>query len=706
MGKFVGIDLGTTYSVVAYINAQGKAEVILNGNGRAVTPSVIYFGGGTPIVGDEAKEQQEAGETEIASFFKRNMDDPQFLLTFHGRDYSAIDLSALVLGYMKKQAEDFFGEAVQDAVITVPAYFDHNQRTATIEAGRKAGLNVLKIISEPTAAALAYGLRPTAQMQDQTVLVYDLGGGTFDISLVSITPTDLAVIATSGDSHLGGKDWDDSLIAHVAALFAQEFDVEMSGEEMNRLRVQAEKLKRSLSVKQSVDFRVQAAGRVGTYTVTRAQFEALTRDLMGRTQALTEQVLYESGKMWHELSGVLPVGGSTKMPMVSDYIRRMSGKSPMSGINPDEAVGLGAAIQAAMELEASGNVQDTASQLRLAGRKKTVDAIAHSLGFIVENVDRSRYVNSIIIRKNLPIPTKQMRPYQMGMRRGGRTKLEVFLTQSESDNPQQCVYLGKYVFSNFPHIGSKTAVLDITYEYDKNGVVHISAVERSTGKPLKLDTYPVPPDVPARFAGRPIDQEIREPLTIYLAFDVSGSMYVKKKNGDIPLKEAKKAAEQFVKRCDLSTTSIGLIAFSDRVHVELDATRNIDDIMQAISTLPIINTGGGNNADPFDEIYERLADDEDSLRYAVVLADGRWFHQGVAINKARRCHEVGIEIIAVGFGGADRDFLERIASTPEQSFFTDLSKLVETFTTIARELAASGSKVRLLEDTRVPGTFI
>lgn len=695
MDKFVGIDLGTTYSVVAYINAQGKAEVIPNENGRSVTPSVIYFGGVTPIVGDEAKEQQEAGETEIAAFFKRNMDDSQFLVTFHGHDYTATDLSAIILSYMKKQAEAFFGEPVTDAVITVPAYFEHNQRTATIEAGRKAGLNVLKIISEPTAAALAYGLRPTPQTQEQIVLVYDLGGGTFDISLVSITPTDLVVIATDGDHRLGGKDWDDRLISHLATEFEQEFNIAMSDEEMNRLRVQAEKLKRSLSLKQSVDIRVQAAGRAGMYMVTRKQFENLTSDLMERTQALTAQVLVDGGKMWHELSGILPVGGSTKMPMVTDYIKRMSSKPPMIGINPDEAVALGAAIQAAMEMERKEEAKPTAPQLRLAGRKTTVDVIAHSLGLIAENADRSRYINSIIIRKNLPIPSKQMRPYQMGVRRGNNTELEVFLTQSESDDPQRCVYLGRYVFSAFPRVQGRTAVLDITYEYDKNGVVHISAVERSTGKPLKLETFPVPPDVPARFTGKPTDRQVREHLNIYLAFDVSGSMYAKMRKGNTVLSEAKKAAEQFVNQCDLTTTSIGLIAFSDRVHLEQVATQSNKDITNAIQLLPVVNTGGGNNTDPFGEILNLFENTKSGLCYAIVLADGRWSYQNEAVRKAQRCHEEGIEIIAVGFGSADRDFLAKIASSPEQSFFTDLSRLVETFTTIAQEITESDGELRL-----------
>ena len=694
MGNFVGIDLGTTYSVVAYINEHGKAQVIPNEQGLLVTPSVIYFGGSTPVVGDEAKEHQEAGEADVASFFKRNMDDPYFLLSFHGRDYTAIDLSALVLAYLKKQAENFLGGEVTDAVITVPAYFTHNQRTATIDAGRKAGLNVLKIISEPTSAALAYGLRPNASEEKQVFLVYDLGGGTFDISLVSVTSTELIVLATDGDHHLGGKDWDDRLLEYLGTQFERDFNAELFGDDINALRVQSEKLKRSLSAKQSASTHVQAVSNAKTYTITRELFEELTKDLMERTQILIEQVLKEAGMSWEKLSGVLPVGGSTKMPMVTDYIRRMSGKSPMAGINPDEAVGLGAAIQAAMEMEEMRLPASSAPAYRLAGRKSTVDVIAHSLGLIAENADRSRYINSILIGKNLAIPSTQMRPYQLGVRRRGKTELEVFLTQGESDDPQQCVYLGRYVFSDFPPISGKNAVLDISYQYDKNGIVHIAAVERTTRKPLSLTVHPVPQDVPARFAGRPSDVVVREHLNIYLAFDVSGSMYMQSRNKGTPLDQAREAAEQFVNRCDLTKTSIGLVVFSDSVHLEQPLTQNNKEITDAIRKLPSVKTGWGNDSDPFDEVYSYFSNTP-GICYTIVLADGRWAHQSEAIVKAKRCHEAGIEVIAIGFGGADRDFLKRIASSSEQSFFTDLDKLVETFSTIARELTESGGEKRL-----------
>ena len=685
MNNFVGIDLGTTYSVVAYIDSDGRPQVIPNEEGRALVPSVVAFEGDTSLVGDEAKEQQALGKMEVASFFKRSMGDPNFVLSFYGHDYTPIDLSSLVLAHLKAQVERFFHAPVQDAVITVPAYFTHAERTATIEAGQKAGLRVLKIISEPTAAALAYGLRPGAGRGAQKVLVYDLGGGTFDISLVAIMEDELRVLGTDGDHNLGGKDWDDCLISYIAQQFEAEFGAELVGDDFNTLRVQVEQLKRTLSAREQADMRVQAGGYSQTYTVARTTFESLTSHLLERTQLLTERVLQDKGLHWSDINGVLLVGGSTRMPMVRNLVERLSGKPPISGVHPDEAVALGAAVQAAMEMEQIAG--SSIPKYRLAGRKATTDAIAHSLGMIAENADRSRYINSILIAKNLPIPASQTRPYHMNIRRGGDSRLEVFLTQGESDDPQQCVYLGKYVFTDFPPVSDKLAVLDITYNYDKNGVVQIAAVERSSGQPLKLTVEPVPADVPARFAGRPIDQQVREHMTVYLAFDLSGSM------SGAPLAEAKKAAEKFVSQCDLTTTAVGLVSFSDSVHIDQEATQNAKNIERAIHGLSIGRTGYGNMAHPFKTLFD-LLNQMPGMRYAVVLADGVWVHQNAAIREAQRCHQTGIEVIAIGFGGADRNFLAQIASSSEQSFFTDLNRLGEAFSTIARELTETAGEPR------------
>lgn len=695
MGVCVGIDLGTTYSVVASITPEGKPQAIPGASGRAIVPSVVSFVNGIVLVGDEAKEQQAAGAQDVASFFKRNMGNPQFVLSFWGRDYTSVDLSALVLSHLKAQAEAYLQTEVTHAVITVPAYFTHPQRQATIEAGKKAGLTVLSIISEPTAAALAYGLRPSEQTQ--RVLVYDLGGGTFDVSLVEITPTALTVKGTDGDHELGGRDWDNRLVGYLQQVFEEEHGIDLIGDDFNELLVQAEQLKQTLSARQSAEVRVQGSGRSGAYTVTRQQFEDMTRDLLERTRQLSENVLAETDHTWADIDGVIPVGGSTRMPMTREMVQRMSGKAPMGGVHPDEAVALGAALQATMEMERQSNQQAEGGSERsylLSGRKQVQDVVAHSLGMIAESPDRLRYLNSILIKKNLTIPSTQTRPYQMPVRRSGEMKLEVFLTQGEMDDPQSCAYLGRYVFTEFPSLSDKLAVLDITYAYDHNGVVQISAVERSTGKPLKLTVEPVPFDVPARFAGRPIDQQAREHMNIYLAFDLSGSMSGR------PLAEAKKAAEAFVSQCDLTTTSIGLISFSDSVHVDQQATQNNKDILHAIQRLSIGKTGIGNAGQPFSEILSRL-NQAPGRSYGIILTDGVWAHQEKAVREAQSCHAAQIDIIAIGFGGADRAFLARIASSSEQSFFTDLNRLTDAFSTIAQELTESGGEQRTSSKLRL-----
>jgi len=676
MGAAVGIDLGTTYSVVAYVGRDGRPTVLKNEYGSPTTPSVVYLGPGGPIVGEEAKSRQAAEPDNVAAFFKREMGDPNFSLLFGGRAYTPIDLSALVLINLKQTAERALGEPVTDAVITVPAYFTHLQREDTKEAGRRAGLGVLDIINEPSSAARAYGFQPGGP--ERTLLVYDLGGGTFDVSLVRISETSIDVLATDGDHRLGGRDWDDRLVLHVASLFEREFGVELSGEDMNALLVQAEALKRTLSAREQAPLRVSADGQQQIYMVSRADFEAVSQDLLARTEMLCADVLRTVGLGWDDISGVLPVGGSTRMPMVRTFIERISGKAPLSGVNPDEAVGIGAAITAALKMED----QAQRELFLLPGRKRINDVIAHSLGLIAQSEDGSHYLNSRLIDKNSTIPIGRSRPYTLAAAGRADSTMEIFLTQGELDDPQACVYLGLYELTGFPKTSARTFTVDVTYRYLADGTVQVEGAERQSGQALSVTRKPVPADVPARFlhaAGRDVQSE---PLTLYLAFDLSGSM-----RGE-PLAEAKKAAHAFVSNCDLTTTAIGLISFSDRVSVDQVATNNNATIERAIDELAIGKTGRGNMGQPFDDILERLAHAPGN-RYAVVLADGVWVGQRRAITAARRCHQAGINIIAVGFGKADQKFLDAIASSSEQSFFTDLGSLTETFSGIARELTES-----------------
>jgi molecular chaperone DnaK len=681
MNAFVGIDLGTTFSVVAFINQDGIAEAIPNHFNNLLTPSVVDLSVYPPIVGDEAKENQEFNQDKVYAFFKRDMGDPYASYAGVQGLSDPVDLSALVLGYLKECAEEQLGQTVTDAVITVPAYFNNMQREATIAAGKRAGLNVLRIINEPTAAALAYGIRPSTETRK--IIVYDLGGGTFDVSLVEITEHEMRVIGTEGDHNLGGKDWDDRILQHLSAQFEEQYGLELIGEDFNALMVLAEKAKISLSERQSVPITVQGGGQVGKYTLTRDHFETLTQDLLERTQQLIKQMLLDAQMTWDDVFGVILVGGSTRLPMVQAYVEQMTGKPSMSGVHPDQAVALGAAIQAAMDMEN----QKKAPTLLLRGRRTSRDVIGNSLGLIAENEDRSGYINSIIIRKNQEIPCELTRPYQLHVSRSQENKLEVYMTQGEIDDPANCAYLGKYTFTDLPKVSGDQAVIDITYAYNINGVVEVSAVERSSKRPLKLTVTPPPlPDVPGRFMQPPPVQAVREHLNLYMAFDLSGSMSGK------PLREAKKAAHSFLTQIDLTVASVGLIEFSDRNNVTVRAAQNARKIVSGIDALKIGTTGIANRAHPFDEIY-RLLHNAKGLRYALVLADGVWSCQPQAIQQAKMCHQAGIEIIAVGFGSADKDFLRKISSRDDLNFFVDLNDLSDTFSTIAQELVEGGGEI-------------
>ena len=443
MATFVGIDLGTTNSAVAYRNAYGRPEVIANREGQNITPSVIYFGADPPVVGQEAKEWARLGNEEIASFFKPHMGNPLFQLQFHGKTYSATELSTLVLRRLKEDAEARLGDQVDRAVITVPAYFADPQRKATIEAGQAAGFQVLRIINEPTAAALAYGLQKTGV--EETVLIYDLGGGTFDVTVARITPDEIVILSTAGDHDLGGKNWDDRIATFLAERFAAEtgFDPLDDPVALNEVLVRSEQAKWALSERTSTRITLQLGTERRTFELARPEFEAMTFPLMDRTRRLTEEASARPSLTWPRLDGVLLVGGSTRMPMVRTYVSQMAGKPPRTGVNVDEVVALGAAIQAAIEV--GQNIGDAVPRFTLAaagpqaaakdagapGRRVT-DVMSHSLGTIAVSPDGSAYVNDIVIRRNLPIPASNTKSYLHETHGGANTRLEVYLTQGES----------------------------------------------------------------------------------------------------------------------------------------------------------------------------------------------------------------------------------------------------------------------------------
>lgn len=694
----VGIDLGTTYCAIAYVDPKnGQAKVIRNSEGSPITPSVLYFDpDGAILHGEDAKAFLEEGSERTVNYFKYHMGDDTYSVFQNGREYTATDLSAELLKGLVREAEDEVGENIHEAVITVPAYFDHFRRQATMEAGQKAGLKVLSIISEPTAAVFAYGIH--GKGTNQTVLVYDLGGGTFDVTIARITDDEIKVLGTDGDHQLGGKDWDDALANYLTDQFEEEYGIDISGDvEMNiMLQAIAEKTKKQLSERPKSKATITYEGHKGTYEITQGKFEEITAYNLRRTKDIIEKLLSELKMGWEGIDGVLLVGGSTRMKQVKDYLTEMCGRPPMQGVNVDEAVALGAAIRANIDLE--GNVVEEAVRpmmlggsarkpsFAIAGAKRIKDATAHSMGMIAVNKEETAYVNSIMVKKNSSIPTQVTKSYELGISRHEENRLEVYMLQGEEEAlayPLNCIVLGKYVFTGMDVGGERKEEIKVTFAYDANNIVQVSAIQERTGRELSLHIEPVEEDM-SWVLENPRERQRaasgQPDMSVLLAIDLSGSMSGNR------LEEAKKAAVSFVEQFDLGYTQIGLINFSDRSVLYQPLCRNRELLKQKIRDWKI-NDGGlgyGNSAEPFALANSTLAEWRQDVRYLVVLTDGYWSYEEDAIELAQKCHREGIEVIALGFGSANKRFLDEIASRKDFASFTDVSKLETALTGIAK----------------------
>lgn len=692
----VGIDLGTTFSVVAYVDENGTPRVLRNADGKPTTPSVVCFKDGEVLVGDEAKEEQATGALDVASFFKRHMGDSTFAFsTSDGRTYSAEELSTFVLRKLKEDAEVELGQEITDAVVTVPAYFDNFQRLATLNAAKTAGLNVSRILNEPTAAALAYGVKSNGT--DERYLVYDLGGGTFDVSVIETNEREVRVLATDGDHRLGGKDWDDRVLQYVATQFADETGLDLYDdvESCNEALVAAERAKLELSRRAQTTISVAKDGEKRSYLLTREKLEELTVDLFERTATLCNDVLAACSPSlkWSDLTGALLVGGSTRLLAVQGFIERLTGKPALTGVNVDEAVALGAALQAVAdleeELESGGYELETTrrrSNANALTRRKLEDVASRSLGLIAENDDRSRYVNSVVIPKNSPIPAENVKRHKLRIGNSALAKLEVYLLQGDEPTPLDCLILGKYDFTEFDAEASGEALIDVAYRYDRNGVVDVTATQVSTGKALKKSVQPIPDDM-SWAAKAPKDltpRRVVEPLSIVFAVDVSGSMC------GTPTKKACAAFEEFIGKFNMQTTQIAVVAFADRTKKVCDLTNLPSKLTSAVDKIRSysLNCGVGTSAIPFQKALEMLQS-QTGKRFIVALTDGQWYDETKAVKHAQKCKDAGIEIVAIGFGDADKAFLKKIASSDENALFSNLSRLVEDFSTIAQTIRKS-----------------
>jgi molecular chaperone DnaK len=468
MAKAVGIDLGTTNSVVAVLEG-GDPVVIPNSEGARTTPSVVAFSkAGEVLVGEVAKRQAITNSDRTFRSIKRHMGEGWKSPDIDGKQYTAQEISARTLMKLKRDAEAYLGDTVTQAVITVPAYFDDAQRTATKEAGAIAGLEVLRIINEPTAAALAYGLDKGAE--DEKVLVFDLGGGTFDVSVLEIGDGVFEVKSTHGDTHLGGDDWDQRIIDWLVQQFKSAHGVDLSADRMagQRLKEAAEKAKIELSQVQQTQINLPfiTATAEGPLhldeSLTRAKFQEMTADLIERCRIPFEQALKDAGISKGELNHVILVGGSTRMPAVVDLVVSLTGKEPNKSVNPDEVVAVGAAVQAGV---LRGDVKDVL----------LLDVTPLSLG-----IETKGGVMTKLIERNTTIPTKRTEVFTTAD--DMQPSVEIHVLQGEREMAGYNKTLGKFQLVDLPPAPRGVPQIEVTFDIDANGIVHVSAKDRATGK--------------------------------------------------------------------------------------------------------------------------------------------------------------------------------------------------------------------------------